>query len=87
MPIVWREAYPDIYLFLLSDVYSTEHNAFDKAVHGESFNFSILEQGSLNLIRHYKCRSVQEESEVVRTKGIASLEVFQIHSSTCPRPQ
>lgn len=81
MAMVWRETYPYIGL-LLSDVYSTEHNAFDKAVHGEFFNFCILEQGSFDFIGHHKSRGIKEESEVVSTKGVAGhtvyLEVLQI---------
>ena len=79
--MVWRKIDPEV-CFLLPEVYSTERDAFDKAVHGKSFHFCPLEQRSFNFMGHHKCRSIKEESEVVRTKGMARhaicLEVFQL---------
>ncbi len=81
MPMLWRKTYSDEGL-LLSDVHSAEHDAFDKAIHVKPLNFCILEQSLFNFISYHKCRSIQEEPEVVRTKGVTRhtfcLDVFQI---------
>ena len=66
MPVVGRETDFDICL-LLHDVDSTEHDALDETVHGESLHLCSPEHGVLHLVCQYKGRCIEEQAEVVGT--------------------
>ena len=70
MPMVRRETDFDI-CFLLYDIDSTEHDALDKTVHGESLDFGSLEHSVLHSVRQYKGCCIEEQAEIVCTVGIA----------------
>ena len=81
MPMVRRETNLDICL-LLHDMDSTEHDALDKAVHRKVFHFRSLEHSVLYSVCQDKCRCIEEQAEIVCTKGTTrhavSLEILQV---------
>ena len=81
MSVMRREAYPYECPFL-HNIHGAEHDAFDKAVHRETFHSSVLEKCVFHIVRHDKRRSIKKQPEIVGAVRIArhtvGLEVFQV---------
>lgn len=59
-----------------------QRSADDEWVHGKPLHLSVLEDGVLHTVSHDKCDRIEEQSEIVRSVGVArhavSLEVLQV---------
>ena len=81
MSVVWREADFDVCL-LLHYMDSTEHNAFDEAVHGESLNIGSPERSVFHSVCQDEGCCIEEQPEVVCTVGVTRhavcLEILQV---------